>query len=278
MTTPPTASTPRAPSITAPPRSARSRRILCVPAGRSRRARSAIPHAPYARKHVATARRRGHAGGRTATASVPATRPPAASSARRPSDAARARAANNAGSVSSVTRVSTIPRQRSGADENNDAPCGSRWDPVPRASRTFQVRTTSRRAGGLTNILVISKLWPMQAPGIPSVLAAVASPRRREILRLLWNEEQTAGAIHRAMPDVTFGAVSLQLRSLTEAGLVGSRAVGRHRFYRARRDALGPVANMLEQMWDDALWRLKLAAELEQTRRGPRPRRRSRKG
>jgi len=26
-------------------------------------------------------------------------------------------------------------------------------------------------------------------------------------------------------------------------------------------------------MWDDALWRLKLAAELEQARRGPRPRR-----
>lgn len=80
------------------------------------------------------------------------------------------------------------------------------------------------------------------------------------------------------MPDVTFGAVSLQLRSLADAGLVDSRADGRYRFYRARRDALGPVANMLEQMWDDALWRLKLAAELEQTRRGPRPRRRSRKG
>jgi DNA-binding transcriptional ArsR family regulator len=118
----------------------------------------------------------------------------------------------------------------------------------------------------------------VNAPAIPSLLAAVVSPRRREILRLIWSEEQTAGAIHRAMPDVTFGAVSLQLRSLTQAGLVDSRAEGRHRFYRARRDALGPVARMLEQMWDDALWRLKLAAELEHTRRGPRPRRRPRKG
>jgi hypothetical protein len=26
---------------------------------------------------------------------------------------------------------------------------------------------------------------------------------------------------------------------------------------------------MLERMWDNALWKLKLAAELEQTRRGP---------
>ena len=109
----------------------------------------------------------------------------------------------------------------------------------------------------------------------PAVLAALASPRRQEILRLIWTDELSAGAIHRAMPDVTFGAVSLQLRSLTEAGLAEARGEGRHRYYRARREALGPLARMLEQMWDDALWRLKLAAELEQTRRGPRPRRRT---
>jgi DNA-binding transcriptional ArsR family regulator len=101
------------------------------------------------------------------------------------------------------------------------------------------------------------------------MLAAVASPRRREILRLVWSDELAAGAIHRAMPDVTFGAVSLQLRALTNAGLVESRAEGRHRLYRARRDALGPVARMLEGMWSDALWRLKLQAELLETRRGP---------
>jgi DNA-binding transcriptional ArsR family regulator len=103
------------------------------------------------------------------------------------------------------------------------------------------------------------------------VLAAIASPRRQEILRLVWREELTAGAIHRAMPDVTFGAVSLQLRALAEAGLVETRAAGQSRFYRARREALGPLADVLERMWDDALWKLKLAAELEETRRGPRP-------
>ena len=105
----------------------------------------------------------------------------------------------------------------------------------------------------------------------PSVLVALASPRRREILRLVWREERTAGAIHRAMPDVTFGAVSLQLRTLEEAGLVESRGEKQFRFYRARREALGALGEMLERMWDDALWRLKLAAQLEQTRRGPRP-------
>ena len=110
-----------------------------------------------------------------------------------------------------------------------------------------------------------------------ALLAALASPRRREILRLVWVEERAAGEIHAAMPDVSFGAVSLQLRALHDAGLVAVRREHRHRFYRARREALGAVATALEQMWDDALWRLKLAAELEQTRRGPKPRRRRRK-
>ena len=108
----------------------------------------------------------------------------------------------------------------------------------------------------------------------PAVLDAIASPRKREILRLVWNKEQTAGAIHRAMPDVTFGAVSLQLRLLVEAGLLAARTQQRNRFYRACPEALGPAAEILERMWDDALWKLKLAAELEETRRGPKPRRR----
>ena len=106
-----------------------------------------------------------------------------------------------------------------------------------------------------------------------TLLAAIASPRRQEILRLVWDQERSAGAIHGAMVDVTFGAVSLQLKTLEQAGLVQSRAEGRFRFYKARREALGPVATVLKRMWDDALWRLKLAAELEQTRRGPKRRR-----
>ena len=106
----------------------------------------------------------------------------------------------------------------------------------------------------------------------PDLLAAVASPRRREILRLVWTDELTAGDIHRAMPDVTFGAVSLQLKTLLDAGLVEARSERRNRLYRARRDALGPVGEMLEQTWNDALSRLKLQAELDESRRGPRPR------
>jgi DNA-binding transcriptional ArsR family regulator len=109
-----------------------------------------------------------------------------------------------------------------------------------------------------------------------AVLTAVASPRRREILRLVWTSELAAGAIHAAMPDVSFGAVSLQLRALSRAGLVDVRREHRHRYYSARREALGPMGAALERMWDEALWRLKLRAELEQTRRGPKPGRRRR--
>jgi DNA-binding transcriptional ArsR family regulator len=102
------------------------------------------------------------------------------------------------------------------------------------------------------------------------LLASLASPRRREILRLLWDGERTVGAIHAAMSDVTMGAVSLQLKALLGAGLVESRAQQKNRYYRVRHDRLDAVAPMLQQMWADALWSLKLAAELEETRRGPR--------
>jgi len=104
-----------------------------------------------------------------------------------------------------------------------------------------------------------------------ALLVALASPRRREILRILWDGEQSVGAIHQSMADVTMGAVSLQLKALLSAGLVESRAEHKNRYYAVRRERVQPVAAMLEEMWNDALWALKLAAELEETRRGPRP-------
>ena len=105
----------------------------------------------------------------------------------------------------------------------------------------------------------------------------LASPRRLEILRLTWDGERQAGDIRRAMPDVTWGAVSLQLRTLVDAGLLIARSEGRARFYRADVARLAPIAQLLEDTWADALWRLKLAAELEAGRRGPRPRSRRKK-
>lgn len=100
-------------------------------------------------------------------------------------------------------------------------------------------------------------------------LAALSSPRRQEILRLLWPGELAAGELSAAMPDVSFGAVSLQLKVLRSAGLVERRMDGQRRLYRVRRDAIGPMAPLLERMWDDALWRLRHAAELAECKRGP---------
>lgn len=103
-------------------------------------------------------------------------------------------------------------------------------------------------------------------------LALVAAPRRREILRLVWDAERSAGAIAAAMPDVTFGAVSQHLRLLTTEGLVACRRDGRRRYYTARKTELGPLRRWLEASWDDALERLRTKAELEASRRGPRRR------
>lgn len=94
-------------------------------------------------------------------------------------------------------------------------------------------------------------------------LAVVAEPTRREILRLVWDAEKPAGEIASHF-DVTHAAVSQHLRVLREAGLVSDRREGRHRYYRAQRDALGPLAPMLEAFWTEALHRLKTIVEVEE--------------
>lgn len=95
-----------------------------------------------------------------------------------------------------------------------------------------------------------------------AVLKAVSSPRRRRILELVWEDERTAGDIAGEF-DVTFGAVSQQLAVLRDAGVVSVRRDGRRRYYHARRDALGPLADMLEAEWARRLDRLKSLAERE---------------
>ena len=103
------------------------------------------------------------------------------------------------------------------------------------------------------------------------LLQALAAPRRREILRLLRRCERSAGEIHRALGDVTFGAVSQHLGVLEQAGLVSARREGRSRFYATRDQGLQPLREWLDEMWDDALSLLKEQAEAEE--RGERPER-----
>ena len=87
------------------------------------------------------------------------------------------------------------------------------------------------------------------------LLQVIAEPRRREILRLVWDRELAAGEIA-ARFDVSFPAVSQHLGVLRNAGVVSIRRDGRTRFYRADRKALGPLRPLLEQMWASSLDRL----------------------
>ena len=88
----------------------------------------------------------------------------------------------------------------------------------------------------------------------------IAEPRRREILRLCWRVERSAGDLADSF-DITFGAVSQHLKVLRDAKLVTVRREGTRRFYRANRDGLGPLAEYLEQMWAGQLDRLAQLAE-----------------
>ena len=95
----------------------------------------------------------------------------------------------------------------------------------------------------------------------------IAEPRRREILRLCWRTERTAGELSDAF-EVTFGAVSQHLKVLRDAGLVTVRQAGTRRYYRANRTALGPLAAYLESHWGQQLDRLAALAEAAESDAG----------
>lgn len=69
---------------------------------------------------------------------------------------------------------------------------------------------------------------------------------------MVWDEELSAGEIAGKF-DVSWPAVSQNLKVLRTAGLVRERREGTKRFYRADREALGPVGDVLRQMWEQDL-------------------------
>ena len=98
---------------------------------------------------------------------------------------------------------------------------------------------------------------------IDAALRAIAEPRRREILRLVRDDELTAGAIA-AHFDITRPAISQHLTVLRDAGLVVERRDGTRRWYRARPDGTLELRAWLEAFWDDGLTRLAAVAEQEE--------------
>jgi DNA-binding transcriptional ArsR family regulator len=91
------------------------------------------------------------------------------------------------------------------------------------------------------------------AGDIQKVIAALASPVRREILSMIWDRELLAGQIARAF-SVSKPTISQHLAVLRAAGLVSARAAGTARHYRARQDALGGLRAALSSpgKWSSA--------------------------
>jgi DNA-binding transcriptional ArsR family regulator len=100
---------------------------------------------------------------------------------------------------------------------------------------------------------------------VQTVLEAISHPQRREILRLVWSQERPAGEIASHF-DVTFSAVSQNLKVLRTAGLVSERRDGTRRLYRAEPTALGSLEIVLREMWERDLDAIAVAMERE--RRG----------
>jgi DNA-binding transcriptional ArsR family regulator len=95
---------------------------------------------------------------------------------------------------------------------------------------------------------------------VDAALRALAEPRRRAILRLVWDRERAAGDIASHF-DVTRPAVSQHLRVLKEADLVEERRDGTRRLYLAKRDTVADLRRFLDDYWSDTLTRLRDVAE-----------------
>jgi DNA-binding transcriptional ArsR family regulator len=95
------------------------------------------------------------------------------------------------------------------------------------------------------------------------VWAALAEPRRQEILRLIAGRELASGVIASHF-SISRPAVSQHLQVLKAAGLVTERRDGTRRFYLARREGLAELRAFLEEFWEESLQRLRVAAEAEE--------------
>lgn len=100
-----------------------------------------------------------------------------------------------------------------------------------------------------------------------AALKALAEPRRRAILRLVWSRELPATDIADRFGDVTRPAISQHLAVLKEANLVSERRDGTRRLYRANNDTMAELRAFLDDYWTSGLERLRDVAEAAETRK-----------
>jgi DNA-binding transcriptional ArsR family regulator len=94
-----------------------------------------------------------------------------------------------------------------------------------------------------------------------TALKALAEPRRREILRLIWSEELPASQIASRFEDITRSAVSQHLGVLRGAELITERRDGTRRLYRANHAEMAKLRAFVDGFWADSLDQLKELAE-----------------
>ena len=97
-----------------------------------------------------------------------------------------------------------------------------------------------------------------------TIIHAIAEPNRRAILRIVANQEASAGEIAGHF-SVSRPAVSQHLSVLKEAGLLLERREGSSRYYRTRLEGFKELREFLESFWDEKLLDLK---RLIETKRG----------
>jgi len=98
-------------------------------------------------------------------------------------------------------------------------------------------------------------------------LKAIADPKRREILRLVWSSEMPATDIASHFHDVTRSAISQHLGVLRQANLICERRAGNRRLYIANVDEMTRLRTFLDKYWSGGLDRLKAAAEAAQRKK-----------
>jgi DNA-binding transcriptional ArsR family regulator len=103
-----------------------------------------------------------------------------------------------------------------------------------------------------------------------AALKALAEPRRREILKLVWSRELPATEIAAQFVDVTRSAISQHVSVLREAELIIERRDGVRRLYRANHSQMNRLRRFLEEYWDDSLEHLRQLAESAEQERGTR--------
>jgi DNA-binding transcriptional ArsR family regulator len=99
---------------------------------------------------------------------------------------------------------------------------------------------------------------------VDAALKALAEPRRREIVRLVWSRELPATDIADHFGEVTRSAISQHLGVLKAAGLVTERREGTRRLYRADRAEMKKLRKDLDDYWTSGLERLRDVAETAQ--------------